>query len=510
MQIINNNYFSKYINTYFWQFLAFLVRFISMFIVMPYLTKDPSTYGIYAACVSVTIFFGYADFGFMRSGQKFASENIGIENRNEEMRFIGFTTFILVVFTILIALILFILSFKPVILLKGVNTISQIEIASKLLLILAIFTPVSIFHRMISMIFEIRLDGYIYQRVSLIASLATISSVLFFFKNNDYKIVQYFLFSQFVNLFSIFVCYKISQQKYNYNYLELFKKIRFDKQIYRKCSKLAFSGIYVMIAAIIFYEIDNVIISKYIGIREVAIYSISISFSNLFRLFFGTLFAPFYVRMNYFIANNEIEELKVFCIKIITNTAPLIILPITTFILISKSFILSWVGSKYLDSAAISNFIALTFVISFFSYTASMLLTAMEEVKEMYIITTVQPIMFWFCIFLFYPTYGLITFGFFKFMAVFIAEIFYFNILRNKINLNFSLIINKILKPIILPLMSLIFILIFFKNEFPFSKSKLNLAYISLLGLCALSFSFFVLYFTSFDFKVSLNRIFKK
>jgi hypothetical protein len=139
-----------------------------------------------------------------------------------------------------------------------------------------------------------------------------------------------------------------------------------------------------------------------------------------------------------------------------------------------------------------------------------MFLTVIEKVKEMYIIATLQPIIFWVCILLFYPKYGLVTFGFFKFIAVFIAEIFYFNILYNKIDLNFIIILKKILKPIILPLISLVFILTFFNNQFPFSKSKFNLFYISIIGIGALSFSYFVLYFTSIDFKKTLNRILKK
>ena len=150
------------------------------------------------------------------------------------------------------------------------------------------------------------------------------------------------------------------------------------------------------------------------------------------------------------------------------------------------------------------------FLLSLSFLTATMLLTALEKVKEMYLIATLQPIIFWVCILFFYPKYGLVTFGFFKFIAVFIAEIFYFNILYNNINLNFIIILKKIVKPIILPLISLVIIIAFFKNQFPITKSKLNLFYISIIGIGALSFSYIVLYITSFDFKVTLNRILKR
>ena len=98
---------------YFWQGAAFVLRFLSMFIVTPYLTQEPSIYGIYAVCMSVTIFLSYADLGFLRAGQKYAAECYARGERAEEMKYIGFGTFVLLVFTLLCASVFFYLGYHP-------------------------------------------------------------------------------------------------------------------------------------------------------------------------------------------------------------------------------------------------------------------------------------------------------------------------------------------------------------------------------------------------------------
>jgi len=40
-----------------------------MFIVLPYLSTKPDIFGIYSVCISFSIFFAYADLGFIAAGQ---------------------------------------------------------------------------------------------------------------------------------------------------------------------------------------------------------------------------------------------------------------------------------------------------------------------------------------------------------------------------------------------------------------------------------------------------------
>ena len=87
----NKSYFRNYLNTYFWQTISIVLGFLSMFIVTPYITSNPSTYGIYMVCMSITVFLSYADLGFLGAGQKFAAEYYAKGDRDSEVKIIGFS-----------------------------------------------------------------------------------------------------------------------------------------------------------------------------------------------------------------------------------------------------------------------------------------------------------------------------------------------------------------------------------------------------------------------------------
>ena len=68
------SYIRNYFNIYLFKGISIILGFVSMFIVLPYLTSNQELYGIYAICTSLTIYFSYADLGFGSAGQKFAVE----------------------------------------------------------------------------------------------------------------------------------------------------------------------------------------------------------------------------------------------------------------------------------------------------------------------------------------------------------------------------------------------------------------------------------------------------
>jgi O-antigen/teichoic acid export membrane protein len=315
-----------------------------LFIVTPYLTKDPSTYGIYAVCISVTIFFSYADLGFLRAGQKYAAESFSRGDRTEEMRYIGFGTFVHLLFTLGLSCVLVYLGYHPNLLIKGLSTPEKISTASNLFLILAGFSPVTAIQRMVGMIFDIRLESYISQRISLFASIITIVSVFYFFREGEYRIVPYYFFSQALNLIAVIICLWLAKIYYAYNLKQLLKCVRFDFDIYKISSGLAYSGLYIVVAFILFYELDQMAISKFLGAEKVAIYAIAFAFATLFRSIFGIFYYPFTVRANHFVGIGDEEGLKKFCLLLVSLSAPLIVIPTVAIALVAKPFILSWVG----------------------------------------------------------------------------------------------------------------------------------------------------------------------
>ena len=502
------SYTSNYLKIYFWQGLAFIMRFFSLFIVTPFLTKNPTVFGIYSVCVSVTIFLIYADLGFLRATQKYAAESYAKKNRNEEMRYIGFGGFILLIFTLICTLIFYFFAIHPELLIKSLDTQEKNKIASQLLLILAIFTPLTILQRMSSMIFDIRLDGYINQRLSLLSSLVSILSTFYFFRNGNYDIIGYFLFSQILNFIVIIITFYLAKSMYNYKLKLLFKNVRLNFEIYKKTKKLAYSGLYIIIMWILFYELDQVVISKLMGPTKVAFYAIAFSFSSIFRSIFGILFSPFTVRANHLIENQD--RFKKFCKDVIILCAPLVVIPTISFVIIAKPFVLTWVGESYTESILLARLFPLTFTMSFISYTLTIVLLANEKTKEMYVVSTLQPLIYWTGIMLTYSKIGILSFGIFKLIATVFSEIYCLHLLIKFLSITLKEFF-KMIYPIFFSIILLIFTLTYLSNNIlPLQKSKTNLFIVLLAnGFCIL-LSFVIQYFSSTLFRTTINNIFCK
>ena len=92
-------------------------------------------------------------------------------------------------------------------------------------------------------------------------------------------IEEYFLFLKIIFLDFVLICYFIVKSKYNYELLKLLSFIKFDNLVYKKSCNLAFSGLFIMLAWVLFYELDQIFIGKYLGAQKVAIYAIAFSFA---------------------------------------------------------------------------------------------------------------------------------------------------------------------------------------------------------------------------------------
>lgn len=199
-------YRKKYIQTYIWQALSILLGFASLFVVVPYLSSDKTLYGIYSVCTSLTIFFSYADLGVLSAGVKYAAEYYIKGDHRNEMRVIGFTAFVMIsVFSILALGIAFIGVYPTILIPELVDGTESFRIARYLLFTLAIACPIIIGQRILGLIFTIRVEDYKFQRMLIIGSLARIASVLYFFHGGNYRVVEFYVFYQLVNLIVVLV-----------------------------------------------------------------------------------------------------------------------------------------------------------------------------------------------------------------------------------------------------------------------------------------------------------------
>lgn len=504
---MQENYSKNYLKIYIWQFISIALNFLSMFIVVPYLTSNPTVYGIYTVCISISAFLVYADLGFVSAGQKYASECFAIGDRSEEMRIIGFTNFILIVFLLILSAVFLYLSFHPELLIKKLVTINEQVIATKLLFILAVFTPVTMLQRLTQMVFAIRLEDYIVQRTNIIANLLKIISVLYFFRLNNYDLIGYFLFVQILNLLAILISLAIAKKRYKYDIKNLLLSIKFNKQIFNKTKGLALTSLFSLLTWILYYELDPAAIGKWIGAKEVGIFAIGLTILSFFRSILGSIFGPFSVRFNHFIGLKDNEGLKDLCRTITTVTAPLIIIPIITLILLSHSLILSWVGSQYEASVLPAKFLIACNLFAFISYPGALLLMAQEKIKIMYFVNAIQPIIYWIGISLTFATFGLVSFGFFKFFAFCINALIYVVVLKKYFNNTIVELMKYYLYPVLFPVMFLFITYYLIQGFLPYEKSKLNLL---IVGGCAASMiciSLAILYFSSTLFKMQVLKI---
>jgi O-antigen/teichoic acid export membrane protein len=502
-------YSKEYFKIYFTQFISLGLKFGSLLIVIPALSSKPEIYGIYALCISMNIFLNYADLGFLDSSKKYAIESYSQEDKENEYNFIGFGGFVTILITVLLSIVFFYLSYKPDILISNLETDELILISSKLLFIQALSFPIIVFHRIISIIFEIRLKQYVSKLIVIIFNTIIIASTFYFFRGEHYLIIEYFAFMNLMLLLTVLTQLLILTNKFNYDVFQFFKHLKFNKKIYSKTKKLAYPSLLNMLSWIIFFELDQIVVAKFIGPKEVAFFAIALSFSSLLRTVFGIIFSPFVVRANYFVGLKDNNGLNQFLMKLIFFTAPLTILPCVTLSLISESLILSWVGSSYAESILMAKLFSMIFCFSFISYVAGIYLTSKEKIKEIYLISIIMPFVYWIGVLLTYSNYGIMVFPFFKLFTI-ITSIFYYANILNRYRIFLYGQFYKLIIKLILPLSCLIVLINIALEFFPTDKGTINFLIVFLTSSSFIAIALIIHYLINKDDRIFLMQKFSE
>ncbi len=478
---MQQSYSKNYLKIYFWQLLSIVLGFLSLFWVVPYLSDEPIIYGIYSVCISVSIFLSYADLGFLSAGQKYAAEAYANQNTTEEIEVIGFSHFILLVFTLLLGAVFAWLSFHPEILIKDLPNGEPYQIAHRLLLILAVFAPVVVLQRMVQMVFAIRLQEYKIQRLVILGNVFKIASVFIFFSGGRYNIVAYFFFLQMVNLtvaiIGVILTYKIYRQKLTW----ILNKIKFSKQIFNRTKSLAYSTLFATVTWILYYELDSFAIGRLLGAQQVAIYAIGLTLLSFFRSLYGVLFTPFISRFNHFIGLRQMKELQAFFLHVVTITLPLVVFPILVVVMFSKSFVISWVGLDFIDSVIIVRLLILCNLMAFVSYPVGILLVALKKVKMLYIYNGIMPVLYWGGIFATINMIGVRSFALFKLVIFTVNAVIYLIIALKFLRISPGKFFVKSIFPYIPSILILISMSLLLNDLFVGDKNKLYLLYNSVL-----------------------------
>ena len=507
---MQESYTFNYLKIYLWQGISISLNLLSLFIVMPRVSENPSIYGIYVVCISANIFLTYADIGFAGAGYKYASECFAQKNLKEEIEIEGFVGFILLIFVIIFALSVSGVAFNPGILITNINIAAELRIASNLLFILALFSPIIILQRILDIIYGIRLEQFIQQQIMIAASVIKLLSVFYFFQNSRYDIVGYFLFWQMINTMALLTCTIIVKIRYQYDILHLFKAFKFSKSMFNKTRALAFGSLFLTVTWILYYELDAFAIAKLLGSESVAIYAIGLTILTFMRSLFGVLFSPFFARFNHFIGLNDVDGLRRLYLSIVTLTLPFVVFPIVSLFLLMDPFVNAWVGNHYEHSVLIAQLLIVCYIYGFISYPASFLIIAQERISILYITAAIAPIAYWTGIALTIHFMGLTSFALFKLIAMSLSGVIYFFITIKFLKVSPWEFAKRILGPAVIPVAFLCGALLYFSQLMPPGKSTINLITVVATGGACFAVAMSLYYLFSGHFRRYTQGLLRK
>ena len=495
------------IKIYLWQFISLLFNFAAIFVVTPYLSSNHTLYGIYTLVVAANMFLSYADFGFLGAGMKFASECYAQKDLKQEIKIIGFTAFIFLVFVLVFALGMLVLSFWPEILIKNLGDSKEGSIASNLILILALFCPVFVMQRIVQMIFAIRLRDYVFQKIIIVSNVIKILFVILIFSNKSYPIVAYFLFSQVCTLLAVSIGLFIAKKSFGYDFKLFFNSLKFSKEIYLKTKKIAFVSIFLTFCWILFYELDPFVISKLLGAKYLADFAIAFTLMEYFRGVFGIIFSPFIVKFNHFVGLKDYEGLNAYFNKVLVLGLPLTIFPVLVISITIKNFIFCWVGDQYANSVPIAQVLVLSFMFNFLSSPTGILIMAYERAKLLYFTNALLLIVYWFGVLITFKFIGLQAFADFKAAAFFAVAIVYLNIIVRLMSIKFWPFLCKLCAPAIVPVLFILIFAFFTKSYLPLEKNKINLLLYFIYNGLIIGIAFIIYYIFSNIYRKNINLI---
>jgi len=410
---------------YFWQILSLVSGFATMFIVTPYLSSNQNYFGIYSFVISLNLFLSYADFGFLSAGIKYAAEAFIQKDKEQEYKILGFVLFIMFTMFALFAVMIFYGYLNPSIALKGIESADELQVAKDLLLIFLASLPITLLHRIIQLIFNIRLEDFKYQRVYAIVNLVKIGIAVILFHFFEYPIVTYYFIFQLLNLVVVLIGFLLAKKDYDYNFRLFFKYCKFNKVIYSKIKGLAYGSLILTISWVLYYEIDSIVIAKIASLKDVALFSVCLSLMTFARSLFGIIYNPFSVKFNHYIGLGSTDKLNAAYRTVILFGVPLSIFATLIVVFSMDKLILLWVGSQYEPAISIIKIMFLIYLFNFVTSPGGIAVVAKNKLKEMYFVSIFLPLIYWVGVVFTFNRLGILSFAIFKLVAFALYAIFY-------------------------------------------------------------------------------------
>lgn len=302
-----------------------------------------SMYGLWIFIGSFLGYYGLMDFGFTSAIQRFLSRAIGSKNHDEANKVINSSLCLFTILGLITLIFSFIIAFTFSSLIRNVT---EIDLFRKIIIILglnfAIGFPLRVFSGILSA--NIRYD--LSTAIELIKlALRTVLIIVLLKAGHG---IMALAFITFVADISGYIS-KYFIVRHLYKYI-IFSRALIDKSLIKPLFGYSVYTFIAQIANQLKFNIDNLVITVFIGLSSVTLYSIAFRLVEYFMLFISSaigmltpLFSQYEAKNNY----DSIREKFIFTTKI---SSYLSILIGGIIIMFGSAFIQRWVGPKYLNA----------------------------------------------------------------------------------------------------------------------------------------------------------------
>ncbi len=493
--MLKSTYTKSYIYIYLWHIISIVLGLASIFVVVPYLSSNSVLYGIYSICVTLMMFYSYADIGFLSAGQKFAAEYYAQGERRKEISVLSFTAFLILLFFFVISLVLMLISFNPNWVIKNIVDLNELKIFRSLVWILIVSFPVFVAQRILMLTYAVKLEDFRYQRFVVIGNLTKILSVFLFFSGSNYMLVEYFLALHIINLLVVICGCIDAKRRYKYSWTEIRDTFSEYGVVFKKVRPLAAVSFLSALCWFVYYEIDNFVVSSLLGVEKLAIYAIALAILTAFRTFLGALFTPFTSRFNHLIGEGNIDGLNSFFYNIATLLFPIIVFPIIIVGTMADSFVISWVGEDYVESIPLLKVMVYCNIFAFISYLNTPYMMGLQKVKPVSYSAILGPVIFWGGVFVTINHWGLYSFGFWKMFSMCAVALFLYFYVSRIMKRNYFELFLQLAKNYAIPLIATILLSLFAKRYMisEHNNAALIINVISIFGVFVFSYGISVL-----------------
>ena len=424
-------YLQNFIQIYLWKTISLVTGFLALVLVVPQISENQEIFGIYSFVISLSLYFTYADIGFISAGQKYAAEAYATSDWQEEIKIHGFTIAVLICMFVPMIFFFIYCYWFPGVVFNDLSTTGS-DVARGLLLVLVFLTPLQIIlQRAVSVIFAVRLLDFIVTRIDIFFNLVKLSSLFYFFAQDSYMIVEYFLFCTLVTIFGSILGLVYLTLKLEFKLTVLVKSIRLSRAYYNKAKKLAFASAATTFGFILYFEMDLILVGYLFSMKEIAIYAIAFTVMNFLRSLLSIIYSPFSVRLNHLVGLKDHTGVTALLNGYLYYLFPLFVMITICLIMSTETFVQVWVGQDYLSSIILLQILLITFAPSSLTSVGYHYLFSHERRDYIYAIAVISPIIFYSIVFSSYYTFGLLSLAYAKCAVVLVQLVLYWMSLRS-------------------------------------------------------------------------------